>query len=603
MDTKTLNLLLDELEVLAGETVNPSTAREKGGLHGPLSLLADVSRLGLLSEFEKRAGASLERVLTDLACSWPGRMTSCVDHELKYAIHVLLKIGGSGFTKLVNRQLASESKYARLDGIHLSLARPDSQTRRLLSAITQSLDMFDDKRAFLLLQAKATVALAALGENRAVVDSILRWGKVLVELPGMREGQPPMTDDDLTGAMDALAGADEEKRTNAVFALGVSGRVDLAPQIRQVLSEVEPDSEIAKACAIALGHFGDTHRDSMALLEAQLHIPRHMHAALLALLEIGDQESLTILERALRRRGIVSEPLTGDFLAASLGMRQETRTTVAEVLWADIQENGDRWLDPMPGLECLGELDTPEVHEFLVELANSSDQNGHVPEKKITAVRTLAKVDRDAAFRAAETSLRVGQRDREHYPALLIEIDDARAVAVLMTVYSHGLPTLAKWAVGRALRQSRERPEINSRLDQMMRAELPEARIVGVELGGWLPPDVLGNRIRQLAMEDSDRQVRLAAEKSVAAAEQEQYAIELLEAIEKAHGSRCWSYMEAVVNLRDPWLLVTRNDRLFLWERVSEKPPGFKRHAAELIKERMEKLRKEAESADRAANR
>ena len=56
-----------------------------------------------------------------------------------------------------------------------------------------------------------------------------------MDLPDMREGQPPMSDDDLAAALQALAESDDKRCTNAVLALSVSGRVDLAPRVRQVL--------------------------------------------------------------------------------------------------------------------------------------------------------------------------------------------------------------------------------------------------------------------------------------------------------------------------------------------------------------------------------
>ena len=603
MDERTLNLLLDELEVLARDAISQSETRDKNkGLWVPLNLLADVTRLDLLSQFEKRAGTPLEQVLTDLACSWGGRMTGYVDHELEYATHVLKKIGGDGFTKLVNRQLSSESKYARLDGIRLSLVRPDSETRQLLTDITRSPDVWDKERGFPLLQAKAAVALAALGENRAVVDAIVCWGKVLTELPDMREGQPPMTDDDLAGAMEALAGSDEKKKTNAVFALSVSGRIDFAPRIRQVLEDTEPESKLAQAAVVALGHFEDTHPDAMTLLEAQLQIPGHAHAASLALLRNGKRESLAILERELRRRGIVRGLATSDLLAVNLGRQQETRKAVAEVLWNSIREGGKQWFGPIPGLDCLVEIDTPEVREFLVEQSHAPEQVFHIAGQKAAAIRALAKVDRDSAFRAVETALCVDRKDLELYPGMLMEIDEARAIPVLLDAYSRSLRTLTKWAVGRALRHASDRTMIHRMLNQMMHAESPETRVIGVDLGSWQPPSVFDNRIRQIAVEDSVTDVRQKAEKSVAFVERQQFAIELLQILEKTHGSRCWSYLEAVVELCDPWLLTTRNDPLFLWGRLSGKPPGLKKHASELIKKRMGSLKEEAEKADRDVN-
>ena len=94
MDAPTLALLLEELEILAHEAMAPSQEGNAKSLWHCLELPANVTRRDLLSEFEARAGTRLEQVLTELACSWVGRMSGWVDHELRSATAILLKIGG-----------------------------------------------------------------------------------------------------------------------------------------------------------------------------------------------------------------------------------------------------------------------------------------------------------------------------------------------------------------------------------------------------------------------------------------------------------------------------------------------------------------------------
>lgn len=609
MDAPTLTLLLNEMETLVSDAASPSVTDRKEGLWVPLQLLADVTRSDLVSQFEARAGSSLEEKLSDLACSWCGRMSRSVDHELQYATRVLMKIAGDGLTKVVNMQLASTNMFSRLDGIKLSLIRPDSETRRLLADITRSSDYSDDQNSYPLLQAEATNALAALGENRAVVDSILRWGIVfLLGLPDMRAGQLPMTDSDLTGAIEALDDPDEKRRTNAVFALSISGRTDFASRVRQVLKHAEPESELALAAVVALDHFEDASPEAMGLLEKQLTVPNHAVPASLALLRNGKSESLAILEKELRCDGITPGVVLSDLLAVNLGMRQQTRKTVAELLWKHIQENNGQWLGMTPSFECLLEVDCPEVREFLIEEAFAPDHAVHVVGRKVDAIRALAKVDRDSAFRAAETVLLVEhddtsglpvRNDAELFPGLLIELDEARGIKVLIDAYARGPRALVKWAIGRALRRASDQGIVHAILDQMLRAESPETRIQGVELVGWQPPEMFGNRIRKVAVTDPDAHVRQIAENAVMMVERHEFAIELLRLLEETQGSRCWSYLEAIGKLCDPWLLTTRGDSLFLWDRLRGKTAGLRLHADRLIEERMEHVKDQADKADR----
>jgi HEAT repeat protein len=602
MDAETLGLLLDELQTLVHDALaDPSTS---GGprLWHPLSLLADVTRLSLLTVFESRAETPLERDLAALASRWIGRMGIVHDHELEYATAILLKITGPQFTVLVNNQLRSQDKFARLRAIELSLIRPDTETRTLLAQITQLPGSWDDKQPFPLLQTKAAVALAALGQNRDVTQAILRWGTVLSDLPDMRDGQPPMTDDDLAPALDALRSPDEQVRTNAVFALSVSGRADLAPMIRKLLADVPPESDLARAAVIALDHFGDAHPDVLALLERQLTIPSHAYAAALTLLRDGRPSAIAILTQHLQRSGITPGAGASDFLVANLIRRQETSKTVAQLLWKHIQDGGGHWFGLSPNaLESLGDLDTPEVRDFLIQEAYAPESALHIEGRKADAIRGLAKFSKDLAFRAAETALRTDRKDLHLYPDLLIALDEPRAIPLLFTVYSPSLPTLAKWAIGRALRRSAGQPIVQSTLVEMMTADFPESRSSGVELAAWLPPSAFADRIRDIAIRDSSSTVRRSAEKAAALVDRQKSAAELLAAIEGSHGPRCWSYLDALVKLSDPWLLNTGNDPLFIWPRLSEKPPGIRSHAWAQIKKRMDDLKKEAEKSDRDA--
>ena len=596
MGEATVNILLDELEALLID----ATSSDQGlALHGPLGLLADITRLSLLAQFEARAGTPLELHLADHACVFAGRMTEFVDHELEPAIQVLTRIAGEGLTQVANALLAAENKHVRLKGCRLSPIRADSNTRRRLIDLSQSVEHWSEEVKQPLLQAEATVSLAALGEDRAVVDSILRWGLVLRRLPDARRGQPPMKDSDISAAIEALENSDQEIKTHAVRALSVSGRTDLAPRIRRILAEAEPESELALSAVVALDHFEDTGQEAAKLLEVQVKIPGHTHAASLALLRNGRKESIGILEEQLRTIGISSGLVQSDLLAVNLAMRAETRKTVAEVLWNSILRSQGS-LGMNAPLDCLAEIDSPEVREYLIQEAHAPDRGIHVVGQKASAIRALAKLDPDAAFRAAKIALRADVKDRELYPNVLVEVDEARAVAALFESCTLDQLTLVKWAIGRALRRVRDPALVLPWLDRLMKSEDPEARAIAVEMAGWQPPtDSSINRVRQIAISDPARDVRRAAEKAIQFLDHQQTALELLGAFKEAGGSRAWSYLAAIVKVCDPLLLTTQNDPLSIWASLVEKAPSLQHFASELIEKRQAELKSEAQKADR----
>ena len=600
MDASTLNLLLDEIEELARDANRHSEADRRGHLHLPLSLLADVTRYDLLLEFEKRAGASLERELAELVCRWGGRPSLSVDHVLRSAARILLKISGDGVTNIVNMQLSSESRFAQLDGLRLALVRPDTETHQLLADITCSSELWNGSSDFPLLQAEATVALAALAEDKMIVDAIIRWGVVLDKLPAIREGLAPMSDRDLAAAFEAIESDDEKTRTNGMWALGISGRVDLVHFVCEKLRAADPTSEFAKACIAALREFGDLTEDAVCLLEAQLKIPGHVHVASLALLQDGKERSLAVLEQALRRMWGTKDSTEVDILAANLARLESTRKTVAELLWKDICGVESYLCRVRPSLTCLTTLDDPKVLEFLIDEAHVPDRAFRTIGQKADAIRALAELDADSAFQAAETALQNDETEREYYPDLLMEIDDRRAAEALFSAAEHDLPTLVKWAVARALRLAEDRETVCQRLVAMMADESPETRILGIELAGWQRPDEVEGQVRQIAVSDLSMKVRHSAEECVAMLESQRFAAELLDALEQSHGSRSWSYLEALVaTVSHPALLSDSRDPLYLGDRLSGKPPALLSRADDLLEKRNKDVKEEAEKVDR----
>ena len=129
-------------------------------------------------------------------------------------------------------------------------------------------------------------------------------------------------------------------------------------------------------------------------------------------------------------------------------------------------------------------------------------------------------------------------------------------------------PRLAKWAIGRAFRHAGDQASIEATL---AKNETTSRRKRGSPGSSF----AVGNRreVRETASQRLRSTIRLptcggAAEGAAAWLERQQFAIELLQVLSKTRGGPAWSYLEAVVELADPWLLNTRGDPLFLWDRI-----------------------------------
>lgn len=591
IDEETLETLLDELADLARKAAD---SPQEWSLRGPLGLLSKVCRWEHVSLLQMRAGTPLEHCLSTVACGWVGRFRNAADFELKGAIRLLTMIGGVGITQVVNTHLASDDPSAQLRGTSLALIRPDDRTRQLLLEITRHPNVETEP----VLCMRATDALAALGENRAVVESVSRSGLVSLELMDLRRRSPPMNDSDINGVLTAMrTSTNERQRAGATRALGVSGREDYAGDICEVLQAAKPDSDLALAATEALFHLGCVPHAAIPALQLQLAIPSHQYAAILSLLCSPGPDATSILLGHLQSGGVVPGSATCDVLIRNLWERPETRKDVGELLW---QNRHDTALWPPAWLSYLDSPDVDELQAHLIEVAHEPQVGVHIVGLVVSAILALAKTDPDAAFRAAEIALQTGNDDLHLLPEAIVEIDNSRGLPVLLEFCAGDCPTLAKWAVGRALRRLTDRRAVREGLDQMMRSDSVDGRISGVELAGWQPSnDVLRRHLVDVASGDPDAAVRRSALGSLRRQESFGFAKQLISEFKSARGVRDWIHVRSIVKVADPWLLTTSNDALSLIDALTAKPISVQHQAAQLINRKKEELQREAADEDR----
>jgi hypothetical protein len=283
-------------------------------------------------------------------------------------------------------------------------------------------------------------------------------------------------------------------------------------------------------------------------------------------------------------------------------MRQQSRTAVAEVVWKACRENGST-LDSPHAIECLGELNDPMVTEFLMDEAFAPEKFIRFSGSKAAAIRALAKRDRDSAFRACERAFSLDEHDRDRYPALLMEIDESRAMEILGRWALEGRSAGALHAIGRAFRAAKDQTHAWNVIDGMVQSDSPEKRMAGARLASWHNTQVAREALNRLAIADAEHCVRREAESAMAQLLRHDACQELLSSFENTSGCRSWSYLESAIKLGDPVLLSTRDDDLFLWGRLASKSPGMRVLARKLIKSRLEDLQKQHERADRDRNR
>jgi hypothetical protein len=272
---------------------------------------------------------------------------------------------------------------------------------------------------------------------------------------------------------------------------------------------------------------------------------------------------------------------------------------VAEIVWQQIR--ADRMHEVFGALLiCLGELDLPEVREFLMgESYNQGHGEHRFTGRKMNAIRGLAKLDREAAFLATEFAFRQVQMGRELIPDLLTELDEEQAIPVLCHAAVDETATPVMWAIGRTLRRAQNFDLVRGRIATMLRSNDHREQRAAAQLAGWLPPDELDTELHDVALNGTERTVREAAAHAIYQRTDQHYVAELIASARQSSGLRQWSLLKAAIELGDPWLFESPNDLISLSEIAPALSAGTRIQLHNLLKKRKEQRIKEAADLDR----
>jgi hypothetical protein len=137
LDDRMLDLLLTDFEKRLDTDLSMPTPERSRPVFKPLLLLSRINRIGLLKVFQGAQETRLEEKLTDWLLR-EGPLTGVWARPLHdKAVNILYKIGGVGFTKVVNAYLKANTRWGRLKGLELAFKRPNAETLDLLRTISE----------------------------------------------------------------------------------------------------------------------------------------------------------------------------------------------------------------------------------------------------------------------------------------------------------------------------------------------------------------------------------------------------------------------------------------------------------------------------------
>jgi hypothetical protein len=138
------------------------------------------------------------------------------------------------------------------------------------------------------------------------------------------------------------------------------------------------------------------------------------------------------------------------------------------------------------------------------------------------------------------------------------------------------------------------KPEIEARLVS------PDFKVrrIAVHLAGWQIPGFLEADLQRMTSEDPDDDIQWESLQALDRQSQQRCALELMDAFRCAHGTARWSYLESILELGDPKLLITENDPLWLGPLSASEDGVFEVHANWRLKKRFEEVKELAKQRD-----
>jgi hypothetical protein len=590
-----LNYLLDSLEALLDKELRTPSPNNILPLYGPLSLLADMNRLHLLECFQNKKGSSLEDKLTSWIFRRGLRHTSICDHEQEHAIKTLYKIGGSGFTKVINSWLNTNNHYGSFDGLCRAMKRFDQETINNLIQITQGKELWND---FPFDQSQAAFVLAQLDQINAVIKTILQWGLQLdSKVTHWKLDHLPINDNSISSVFNNLK-YDSEVSPGLVMAIGVAGRKDKIDVIRSILQNSSDNPDITLACILTLGRLRDDLPETTELIAEYLEVEKHRHAATIALFQIASNQALDKLFSYLEKQ-------YNEWLAINLLEYEHTFDKTLNEIQKYLENKGE-----MTKLEMLNSLFriSPDHKALNVLLLQTQYQEAvragiYIDENasswheglKASAIEILARFDKEAAFEAAWATLQdTKAHDREYYPYIMINIDKQRAISSLLIQ----LGVEESYRVIRAIGKSLNNVSSSIPIERLLKSSNNLEKLAAVRLSGWMKLSTeLEDELKE-CLNEVDERICLAARESLGRINITRETDVLIEAINSEQDiSRKWILLDSLLAITDP------GDKHTNWpcwasELIKTLPAHMQYYFVETMKKRIDELSKEIDKKD-----
>lgn len=420
--------------------------------------LCAANSLAALSTLEGRAGSALERLLVDFMLARTPRNDIHTDHVGSGVINLLYRIGGDGFTTIVNSWLASDHYFGKLDALRLAYKRPDNETLQHIRRIAtrEATSREED-----VLRHMAVKALVRAQSWEHLIQSVVVCGfETDRSACYARWGDDPLDDEILTPALSKLDAQSCDPPVGAILALGIAQRDDFEHRIVTMLVDSQSGSDTEKACLLALSLLR-THEEQTAIeLAKRLHVSS-IDGEFVEVALFNNQHPRA---RTLLRADLVLHwnSRVAGFLLAAEDEYEDLLALIYERLYDQLKTGPISFLQIVQAIlaevqdrQRLVHVFRDDVLEKLRELAFDPRQvEGWIGLHPV-ALAALSIVEPAEAYDIALRTLSDQQEThRDEYPRVLLAIDRNRAIDDLLGLVVHEPSEVVLSAICDALRQS-----------------------------------------------------------------------------------------------------------------------------------------------------
>lgn len=596
IDPELLDFLLDRLtELLVAAMSSEPPEHVLPDIRFATDFLMAIGRPILLDCLRRRRSSSLERALTNYSVLPSPESGTLLHHDKREGLDVLARIGGDGFNQVLDSWMDRGDRHARMHAVQLTRRRLTAGTAERLSRLSSDGDPADTPDNHAALRGYAAAALATHGCMGPVfayllladLNDVTFVARYCLELP------PAPRDENFDSVLRDFR-ASEGPTPGSILAIGLSGRVDLLPEIRDVLRRADLGSDVAAACMVTLAWMRDTSASTVPVIAR--HLSTRADDATNALLANGNAEALDVLAAQMRAR---SDSSLAVVVAEDPRHRNEAIEAIRRIASDPVSARHSGIIRRIASECSSGVLravaDCQPAFALAEEIGFSAYMPSYVPGDKPAALRIIGTRQPGDAATVAIARLRDRSvPDADLYPPLIGDLVPDRAVPELLEAALDNLPLRVEYAIGRELRRLRGDDDVAAWLAD----QSPERRLVACRLSGFLRPTPdLRLAVRSL-LGDTDQRVATAAAQSLDRLRRQEIVIELVEAfnaeVDPVHK---WVLLDAVVAVADPgqegtppYWIEDFQDRL---------TPAMELHLVASLKKRRDKLLRDLAWRDR----